>query len=87
MKKSDNRKTSLPKTPFGVATVVFFCLIWWLLNNKPVMQFFDNMVKDGDVVWLLGMPINFTYIIGVAVLSIIWTIIMLAKWEVGDDDE
>ena len=87
MKKSDNRKILLPKTPFGVATVAFFCLIWWLLNNKPVMQFFDNMVKDGDVVWLLGMPINFAFIIGVAILSTIWTIIMLAKWEVGDDDE
>lgn len=83
----NNKKLLLPKTPGGIASIIYFCLVWWLLNNKPVMQFFNNMAKDGNVVWLFGMPINFVYIIAVALLTTVWTIVLLAKWEVGDDNE
>lgn len=81
------RKLLMPKTAFAKASVLYFCLIWWLLNNKPVMQIFDSMAKPDNMVWLFGMPINFAYIIAVALLTVVWTIAIFAKWEVGDDDE
>jgi len=83
----DNKKLLLPKTIGGIASVLYFCLVWWILNNKPVMELFDNMAKEGNVTWLLGMPVNFVYIIAVALFTTVWTIILLAKWETGDDNE
>lgn len=87
MKEPTKRNLLLPKTPLGIASVLYFCVVWWLLNNKPVMQFFDNMAKEGNIVWLFGMPINFVYIIAVAILTVLWSFVVFAKWEAGDDNE
>lgn len=87
MKDLNKRKLLLPKTPLGIASVVFFCGIWWLLYNKPGMQIFDAMAKEGNIVWVLGMPINFFYVIVVAIVTVIWSFVVFAKWEVGDDHE
>ena len=87
MENSNKRKLLLPKTPLGIASVLYFCVIWWFLNNKPVMQIFDNMAKEDNIVWLFGMPINFVYIIAVAILTVLWSFVGFAKWEVGDNDE
>ncbi len=86
MKESNNRKLLLPKTLFGKLSVLYFCLVWWLMNNQPVLQFFNDMVQGEEIVWLLGMPINFTYIIGTAIFTAIWIVVLLLKWEVGDDE-
>lgn len=83
----DLKKLLLPKTALGKASVIYFCGIWWLLNNKPIMQIFDSMAKEGNIVWVLGMPINFVYIIAAAILTVIWSFVVFAKWEVGDEDE
>ncbi len=85
MNNKNNKKLLMPKTPLGIATVLFFCLIWWLLNTYPCLHFFNDMVKGGKIVWALGMPINFTYVILVALIAIIWTIVILLKWEASDE--
>jgi len=87
MNNRDKKKLLLPKTPFGIASVIFFCIVWWLLYNQPVMQIFDNMAKEGNIVWLLGMPINFVYIIVVAIITLAWSFAVFFLWEVDDDNE
>lgn len=80
-----NNRLLTPKTGLGKASVLYFCLVWWLLTNQPGLHFFNDMCQGDHVVWLLGMPINFTYIIAVALITVIWTVVVLSKWEVGDN--
>lgn len=37
------------------------------------------------MVWMFGMPVNFAYIILVALATVILTFVVLMKWEVGDE--
>lgn len=81
----DNKKLLLPKTPLGKICVLFFCLIWWLLCTQPVLQIFNNMAKGDNIVWVGGMPINFVYIIVVAVITVAMTFVVLLNWKEGDE--
>ena len=87
MKNENNKKLLLPKTALGIISVVDFVFVWWLLNSWPVLHIFNDMVKEEPIVWLLGMPIDFTYIIGVALFTSIFSIYILSKWTVGDKDD
>lgn len=85
MANNEDRKLLLPKTVLGWFAAIYFCVIWWLLNTQPCLQFFDNMAKEGNMVWMFGMPVNFAYIILVALATVILTFVVLMKWEVGDE--
>lgn len=86
MTNPENKKLLLPKTALGKASVIYFCFVWWLLNNYPIMHFFDNMVSGEKIVWLFGMPINFTYIILVALLTVVWSFVIFKRWDVEGEE-
>lgn len=50
------------------------------------MHFFDNMVSGEEIVWLFGMPINFTYIILVALLTVVWSFVIFKRWDVEGEE-
>lgn len=76
----------IPKTMLGKISVAYFCFIWWIIVNKPVLGIFNSMVSKDHITWLLGMPINFFYIIATTAITVALTMIVLAKWDVGGDE-
>ena len=82
----DSKTLLLPKTTLGKVSTVYFCIVWWILVNKPVLGIFNNMVSKEGIRWVLGMPINFFYVLVIAVITVALTFIVLEKWNVGGED-
>lgn len=82
----DSKTLLLPKTTLGKVSTIYFCIVWWILVNKPVLGILNNMVSKEGIRWVLGMPINFFYVLVIAVITVALTFIVLEKWNVGGED-
>ncbi|SBV92231.1 hypothetical protein KL86DPRO_10326 [uncultured delta proteobacterium] len=80
-----DRSLLTPKTVPGKICVFYFCFLWWILVNQPVLQIFNDMVVK-DNVWVLGMPVNFLYIYVIAAIATGLTFYALWGWQ-GDEDD
>lgn len=82
----DNKTLLLPKTILGKVSTIYFCIVWWILVNKPVLGILNNMVSEEGIRWVLGMPINFFYVLVITVITVGLTFIVLEKWDVGGEN-
>lgn len=82
----DNKKLLCPETPLGKFMVLFFGIAWWIIINKPCLHYFNNLVERGYTLFVLGMPVNFAYVIGLSALATLFTFVTLLKWQVGEDE-
>ncbi len=80
----NTKKFLWPNTLLGKITVIYFCIIWWILVNKPVLGIFNEMVQT-QIIYILDLPINFFYVIFISAITIILTFVVLCKWDIGGE--
>ncbi len=82
-----DRSLLTPKTVPGKICVVYFCFLWWVLINYPVLQLFTGMVTQDHITWVLGMPVNFLYIFVIAAVSVGLTFYVVGSWKGDEGDD
>ncbi len=80
MAPDPRRRLLLPRTARGWAATLYFTVVWWLLVMKPVLGRVVEHAIPPDVVWVLGMPISFAYVIVVSGLTSLLIIYILRNW-------
>ncbi|MCR4397804.1 MAG: hypothetical protein NUV93_02460 [Firmicutes bacterium] len=75
----------LPKSPKAWLAFLYFGIAWWLLFNKPVLGPLVERSMPPNITWVLGMPVDFAYVIFLTAVTCVAAVYILSTWEVKEE--